>query len=83
VQVFSSEREHSYLSDTEYAAMFAALIDWIDNGRKPGTAELAHRCASLLARFDSADGKNGCHLRPGWQPPPLESRVPPRVPQQH
>ncbi len=78
VQAFSAEREHSYLSDTEYAAMFAALIDWIDSGRKPSTADLAQRCNSLLTRFN-ADGKNGCHLQPDWQPAALESRVPPRL----
>ena len=79
VQAFSAEREHSYLSDTEYAAFFAALVDWADTGRKPSTADLAQRCVALLPRFN-ADGKNGCHLRPAWQTPQLESRVPSRLP---
>jgi hypothetical protein len=79
VQAFSAEREHSYLSDTEYAAFFAALVEWAEAGRKPSTADLAQRCTDLLPRFN-ADGKNGCHLRPDWQPPALESRVPPRLP---
>lgn len=79
VQNFSTEREHSYLSDTEYAAMFEALLAWVDRGDKPTPQALAQRCAALAARFDQ-DGRNGCHLKPGWQPPPLESRVPPRTP---
>lgn len=79
VQSFSAEREHSYLSDPEYPALFDALVDWIDRGDEPTPAGLAQRCAALRPRFDS-DGRNGCHLRPQWQPPPLESRVPPRVP---
>jgi hypothetical protein len=32
-----------------------------------------------MPRYD-ADGKNGCHIQPTWQPPALESRVPSRAP---
>lgn len=79
VQNFSSEREHSYLSDTEYVALFDQLLGWIDQGAKPTPQSVARRCDELKARFDT-DGKNGCHLRPGWQPPSLEARVPSRLP---
>lgn len=79
VQSFSSEREHSYLSDSEYPALFAALLDWIDKGEKPTPESLAQRCATLKARYDT-DGKNGCHIQPGWQAPALDSRVPLRNP---
>ena len=79
VQVFSSEREHSYLSDTEYVALFDELLGWIDRGAKPTPQSVALRCDTLKARFDT-DSKNGCHLRPAWQPERLESRVPARLP---
>jgi len=79
VQSFSAEREHSYLSDAEYPALFGALMDWIDKGEKPTPQSLAQRCASLAPRYDT-DGKNGCHIKPEWQPPTLESRVPSRAP---
>ena len=79
VQSFSSEREHSYLSDSEYPALFAALLDWIDKGEKPTPESLAQRCKALMPRYDT-DGKNGCHIQPQWQPAALESRVPPRAP---
>lgn len=79
VQSFSSEREHSYLSDSEYPALFAALLDWIDKGEKPTPEGLAQRCRALMPRFDT-DGRNGCHIQPQWQPPALESRVPSRAP---
>ncbi|MBB3638430.1 hypothetical protein [Variovorax atrisoli] len=79
VQSFSSEREHSYLSDSEYPALFAALLDWIDKGEKPTPEGLAQRCKALMPRYDT-DGKNGCHIQPAWQPPALESRVPSRTP---
>lgn len=79
VQSFSSEREHSYLSDSEYPALFTALLDWIDKGEKPTPEGLAQRCKALMPRYDT-DGKNGCHIQPAWQPPALESRVPSRAP---
>jgi hypothetical protein len=79
VQSFSTEREHSYLSDSEYPALFAALLDWIDKGEKPTPEGLAQRCVALMAHYDT-DGKNGCHIKPEWQPPALEGRVPPRNP---
>ncbi|PLC02305.1 hypothetical protein CY658_27490 [Variovorax sp. RO1] len=79
VQSFSAEREHSYLSDSEYPALFGALLDWIDTGEKPTPQSLAQRCASLMPRYDT-DGKNGCYIQPEWQPPTLESRVPSRAP---
>lgn len=79
VQVFSSEHEHSYLSDTEYVALFDQLLAWIDNGAKPTPQTVAQRCDALKARYDG-DGKNGCHLLPDYQPQPLEARVPARRP---
>ncbi|MDP9930185.1 hypothetical protein [Variovorax paradoxus] len=79
VQSFSAEREHSYLSDSEYPALFNALMDWIDKGEKPTPASLAQRCAALMPRYDT-DGKNGCHIKPEWQAPALETRVPARAP---
>lgn len=79
MQSFSAEREHSYLSDSEYPALFGALLDWIDKGEKPTPQSLAQRCVALMPRYDT-DGKNGCHIQPEWQPPTLESRVPSRAP---
>ena len=71
VQTFSDEREHSYLSDVEYLALFAELLDWIDHGRKPTPRSVAQRC--------EAQGP-GCHFQPGYQPAALETRVPARLP---
>ncbi|WP_460478850.1 alpha/beta hydrolase family protein [Comamonas humi] len=78
VQTFSDEREHSYLSDAEYPAAMAALLDWIDHGTQPTPAAVAERCAQTRARFDQ-DGKNGCHFQAGYEPPPLATRVPEAV----
>lgn len=77
VQSFSDEAEHSYLSDPEYAALFAALLDWIDKGEKPAPASLAARCAAFEPSFGNG-GKDRCRFRPDYRPAPLESRVPPR-----
>lgn len=73
VQTFSRESEHSYLSDAEYPALFAALLDWIDHGHKPTPMEIAMRCKDYEARFGQ-----GCHFDPAYVPRPLSARVPPR-----
>ncbi|MDM0016349.1 hypothetical protein [Variovorax saccharolyticus] len=73
VQTFSRESEHSYLSDAEYPALFAALLDWIDHGRKPTPIEVMARCKAFEPDF----GK-GCHIDPDYQPRPLSARVPVR-----
>ncbi|MDB5872140.1 MAG: hypothetical protein JWQ07_1582 [Ramlibacter sp.] len=70
VQVFTDEHDHSYLSDPEYPAAFTALLDWIDNGRKPTPQKLLDLCLGYEATF----GK-GCHIQPAYQPAPLEGRV--------
>ncbi|MFT4266603.1 MAG: hypothetical protein QM586_05165, partial [Xenophilus sp.] len=78
VQSFSDEHSHSYLSDPEYPALFDAMVDWIEHGEKPSPDGLAQRCASLAPRFAGGERSGGCHIRPAWHPPPIESRVPPR-----
>ncbi|OUM01406.1 alpha/beta hydrolase [Variovorax sp. JS1663] len=77
VQTFSDESEHSYLSDPQYPALFAALLDWIDKGEKPTPASVAARCSAFEPDFGEG-GKSRCRIQPGYQPPPLASRVPPR-----
>jgi len=73
VQTFSREAEHSYLSDPEYATLFAALLDWIDHGRKPTPESIAAQCKSFEARFGP-----GCFFDAGFRPGPLSARVPAR-----
>ena len=60
VQTFSRESEHSYLSDAEYPTLFAALLDWIDHGRKPTPADIAARCKDFEAAL-----RPGLPLRSG------------------
>ncbi len=73
VQLFTDERNHSYLSDPEYPAAFSALLDWIDKGQKP----TAQKVLALCQGYEAAFGK-GCRIQPGYQPAPLDSRVAPR-----
>ncbi|XAH25045.1 hypothetical protein AAFF27_07595 [Xylophilus sp. GW821-FHT01B05] len=74
VQTFADESEHSYLSDPEYPALFTALLDWIDHGDKPTPEKVAALCQRYTATFT----EGGCHIVPGYQSPPLASRVPVR-----
>ncbi|SNS52391.1 hypothetical protein SAMN06265795_103204 [Noviherbaspirillum humi] len=73
VQVFTREREHSKLSDAEYAAVFGAMMRWIDQGDKPSAEQIAAGCRQASERFGG-----GCHVDAGYAPAPLFSKVAPR-----
>ena len=73
VQAFSAEAQHSYLADAQYPALFAALLDWIDNGDKPTARKLLGLCRGYEAEFGQ-----GCAIQPDYQPQPLDTRVAPR-----
>ncbi|MEO7339016.1 MAG: hypothetical protein ABIV63_20775 [Caldimonas sp.] len=73
VQTFTSEHEHSYLSDPEYAALMEALLDWVQKGTKPTPASVAARC-----RADEARVGPGCQFVEDYAPPALAERVTPR-----
>jgi hypothetical protein len=73
VQTFSAEAKHSFLSAPEYAALFTALLGWIDRGEKPTPQSVLRLCQGYEARFGS-----GCYIRPDYTPRPLETRVTPR-----
>ncbi|MFG2555481.1 hypothetical protein ACGFWF_36890 [Streptomyces sp. NPDC048581] len=73
VQTFTREREHSELSDAEYAASVAALDTWVRKGKKPTATSVAASCGG----FDETYG-TGCFYDAGFRPGPYASRVEPR-----
>lgn len=73
VQTFTTEREHSKLADPEYAALFDALMQWMDTGKKASVEEVAAKCASHATQYEG-----GCHFDTAFTPKPLFSRVAPR-----
>lgn len=73
VQTFSDEKEHSYLAEAQYPALFTALLDWIDKGTKPTPHSVLALCKGYEASFGA-----GCKIQPGYQPRPLDTRVTPR-----
>ena len=75
VQVFSADREHSYLADAEYVAAVAALVRWIERGEKPTPQGIASGCKAL---GDAYEAQRGCRFLPDFRPPALASRVPAR-----
>lgn len=74
VQSFTDEHEHSKLATPEYAALFRAMMDWITRGQKPTLATLGADCAEAQRIYGES-----CHFDPGFQPPPLSTRVYARV----
>ena len=73
VQAYTDHREHSYLADPIYPAALAALLEWVDAGKKPSAAALAERCSAMEATYGP-----GCRFATAYQPAPLAARVAPR-----
>lgn len=73
VQSFTDEHEHSKEATPEYAALFRAMLTWIETGRTPTVASLAVGCEAARAAYGEA-----CHFDPAYHPPALASRVYPR-----
>lgn len=73
VQTFTTDHEHSYLSDPVYPAALASLLQWTQAGIKPTPQSVASKCREMEAGFGP-----GCRFVPDYQPPPLTSRVAPR-----
>ncbi len=75
VQTFTREKEHSYLSTPEYAALLQALVSWVEENRKPSPASVAALCEAHAPRYEG-----GCHFDVDYTPRPLDARQHPRVP---
>lgn len=74
VQSFTDEHEHQKEATPEYAALFRAMIAWIEKGQKPTVETLAAECERARTTYGEA-----CHFDPAYFPKPLSSRVYPRV----
>ncbi|SDM53986.1 hypothetical protein [Allokutzneria albata] len=73
VQTFTTERDHSGLSNSEYAAAISALAQWVRTGSKPTAAGIADACPA----FDATYG-TGCFYDSGYVPADYAMRVYPR-----
>lgn len=63
VQNFSDEAEHSKLSTPQYAALFSAMLSWIDKGEKPTPQTVAALCEKKAETY-----KEPCKLLPDFVP---------------
>jgi dienelactone hydrolase len=75
VQLFTSDAEHSYLTDAAYVTAMTALERWLDSGRRPTASDVAASCPTVAQAFQPA---TGCRFQPTFQPRPLTDRVPER-----
>ncbi|RQP25192.1 hypothetical protein [Piscinibacter terrae] len=73
VQTFTTDHEHSYLSDPVYPALLSSLLQWTQAGTKPTPQSVAAKCQELKASFGE-----GCRFVPDYRPPALSTRVTPR-----
>jgi pimeloyl-ACP methyl ester carboxylesterase len=74
VQSFTDEQEHSKEATPEYAALFRAMMQWIEKGKKPTVMSLTQLCETARSNYGEA-----CHFDPDYFPKPLNSRVYDRV----
>lgn len=70
VQTFTTAGTHSYISDATYPTLLTALLQWVDEGRKPTPAGIAQQCPGYEAQFGA-----GCTFAPGYVPASLDTRV--------
>jgi hypothetical protein len=75
VQTFTQDQDHSYTSDAQYVTAMRALIDWVQQGKKPTPASIAASCKDVAVDFEP--GK-GCRFQPDFAPQALAARVPVR-----
>jgi pimeloyl-ACP methyl ester carboxylesterase len=73
VQAYVDSNEHSYWGDAHYPPLFEALLQWVENGRKPSAAGIAVRCRELRSTSPAE-----CRFVPGYAPAPLATRILPR-----
>ncbi|MFJ8885014.1 hypothetical protein ACIRJR_16625 [Streptomyces sp. NPDC102402] len=73
VQTFTTETEHSALSDSEYAGSLAALDNWVRSGHEPTARSIAASCDASDVSYGG-----GCFYDDGFGPAPYASRVRPR-----
>jgi dienelactone hydrolase len=76
LQLFTSDAEHSYLTDAAYVTAMTALERWLDSGRKPTAIEVAASCPQAAQAFQP---QTGCRFQATFQPHPLTDRVPNRT----
>lgn len=70
VQTFTTTGTHSYISDPTYPTLMNALLQWVEQGRKPTAASIASACAGQEAQFGA-----GCAFATDYYPQALETRV--------
>ena len=69
VQTFTDEAEHSKLNTPEYAALFRAMMAWINDGTRPTPASVAGLCAGVADRYVQP-----CLFDTGFIPPTPPTR---------
>ncbi|NBB53136.1 hypothetical protein GVN24_33175 [Rhizobium sp. CRIBSB] len=63
VQTFTDEDEHSKLSTPQYAALLAALADWIETGQRPTPQGIADACPAFATLYSEP-----CRFVPDFVP---------------
>lgn len=63
VQTYTDESAHSALSAPQYVAVFAALMQWLDQGQKPSPTSISDLCTVADTRY-----AKGCYFDTDFVP---------------
>jgi len=74
-QTYTDAENHCQFSNSEYAAVFQVLRNWIDRGEEPSQEGVIKTCEDFRS-----GNRDQCRFDPTYRPKPYESRVPAREP---
>lgn len=75
VQLYTKDKEHSYLSDAQYIAAMNALLAWVDASKKPTPSQVEKQCKALNAKWKPSEE---CRIVSDFKPSALSTRTPTR-----
>lgn len=75
LQLYTDDKDHSYLSDAQYISAMNALLKWVDSQKKPTPHDIMQQCVTLDKKWNP---HSDCRFLPDYQPAPLSARVPAR-----
>ncbi len=72
-QIYTNAGGHCQFSNSELAAAFGALVNWVEKGQQPATEGVMAACAQFQGIFGDT-----CNINPTFRPGEFEARIPAR-----
>jgi len=72
-QIYTNANGHCQFSNSELAAAFDALVNWVEKKRRPTKEGVIAACAQFQTVFSDT-----CNINPTFRPGEFEARIPAR-----